>query len=480
LRATVGRRTLHPVADYELICIRSGPAGEKAAALAAYHGHRVAVVEQSPQLGGAMVNGVVTTKTMREAALYLTGFRQRDVYGVGMRLDPAQAFHGVHDRATRVEALLAAQVADNLRRHGIDVLAGRGRLAGPGRVEVTGDGRSSVYSVDKVILATGSRPFHPPGIAFDHPDVLDSDTAGGLDRPVPEVVVVGGGAVACEYASILAALGSRVTLVESRGVLLPFMDRQVSDLLAATFRDLGVRVLLGAGHAQVDADGSGVRVRLDDGTVLRPDKVVVAAGRVGNTEALGLETCGVATDERGLVVVDEHYATTAPDVYAAGDATGPPALASVSMEQGRIAACAAFGIPTRTAVDGLPPCGVYSIPEVGMVGLTEEAAREAGHDVEVGVARLAGNARTAINGGHSGVVKLVFRRDDQRLLGAHVIGDAATELVHQAQAVMHFGGSLRYFIDATFNVPTESEVFKYAAYAGLSRLENREVIAAGI
>jgi NAD(P) transhydrogenase len=442
------------VAGYDLVCIGSGPAGEKAAALAAYHGKRVAVVEEATRLGGVMVNGVVATKTLRE-----------DV-----------AVHGVHDRAARVEALLAAQVADNLDRHGVDVIRGRARLAGPGVVDV--DGRR--LTATTILLATGSRPFHPPGMPFEHPAVLDSDAAGRLDRPVPSAVVIGGGAVACEYASILSALGSQVTLVESRGVLLPFMDRQISGLLAATFADLGMRVELGAGHAVVTADDDGPRVRLDDGTLLHPDTVIVAAGRVGNTDDLGLDTAGVAVDERGLVVVDEHYATTAPGIYAAGDVTGPPALASVSMEQGRIAACHAFGLGTRTAVDGLPPCGVYSIPEVAMVGLTEEAARAAGHDVEVGVARLAGNARTAINGGHAGVVKLVFRRDDQRLLGAHVIGDGATELVHQAQAVIHFGGTLQYFVDATFNVPTESEAFKYAAYAGLSRLEQRDPIATSI
>jgi NAD(P) transhydrogenase len=242
------------------------------------------------------------------------------------------------------------------------------------------------------------------------------------------------------------------------------------------FMDMGMHVVLGAGHPAVTADGFGVRVRLWDGTELRPDKVIVAAGRVGNTEGLGLDDIGVATDERGLIVVDAGQHTTVPGVFAAGDVTGPPALASVSMEQGRIAACHAFGIPLLDAVDGLPPCGVYSIPEVAMVGLTEEDARERSADVAVGVARLSGNARTAINGGHPGLVKLVFRASDLRLLGAHIVGDGATELIHQAQAVLRYNGTLHYFIDTTFNVPTESEAMKYAAYAGLSAVEHREVI----
>jgi NAD(P) transhydrogenase len=239
---------------------------------------------------------------------------------------------------------------------------------------------------------------------------------------------------------------------------------------------MGMRVLLDAGHAKVNADAEGVVVTLPDGHVMYPSKVVVAVGRVGNTEELGLEAAGVATDGHGHIVVDDRYATTAPGIFAAGDVTGPPALASVSMEQGRVAACHAFGIPLRSAVDKLAPLGVYSIPEVAMVGLTEEAAQATGDDVLVGRARLSRNARTAISGGSHGLVKLVFRRGDLRLLGAHILGDGATELIHQAQAVMHFNGSVDYFIDATFNVPTESEAFKYAAYDGLSRVESRPTL----
>lgn len=464
--------------DYDLVVIGSGPAGEKGAALAAYHGKRVALVERAARVGGTMVDGVASTKTMREAALYLTNFRQRAIYGVGVDVEPRLAVQGVQERTREVERLLAASVLENLHRHGVDLIRGTARLLGSGKVSVQSPEAATerVLTADVVLIATGSTPSHPPGMPFEHRDVLDADTARRLDRPVRTMVVIGGGAVACEYASIFTALGTDVTLVESRGRLLPFMDGQVSDLLAQSFRDMGMTVLLGAGHARVTADGDGPMVTLDDGTVLYPTKVVVAAGRAGATEGLGLQDAGVATDAHGHVVVDGSYATTAAGVFAAGDVTGPPALASVSMEQGRVAMCHAFGIPLRDSVDRHAPIGVYSIPEAASIGVTEEAARAAGDDVEVGRARLSRNVRTAITGGAPGLVKLVFRRSDLRLLGAHVLGDHATELIHEPQAVLSFGGSIEFFINTTFNTPSQTEAFKFAAYDGLSKVENRPTL----
>jgi NAD(P) transhydrogenase len=326
----------------------------------------------------------------------------------------------------------------------------------------------TTLTADVILLATGSRPFHPPSVPFDDPDVLDSETARGLDRQLRSLVVVGGGAVGCEYASIYTALGAEVTLLDSRPRLLPFMDGEVSDMLADVFRSLGMQVVQAAGHPRVGRDADGLRVELASGDVLRPEKVVFATGRVGNTEDLGLAGAGVATDDKGLVVVDDHYRTTAEGVYAAGDVIGPPALASVSMEQGRVAACHAFGIALKDAVDTLAPSGVYSIPEVAMVGLTEEEAQSAGVGYAVGRGHFAGNMRAAISGSTDGMVKLVFARDDGRLLGVHVLGEAATELVHVGQAVISLGGTIDYFIHATFNVPTATEAYKYAAYDGLS------------
>jgi NAD(P) transhydrogenase len=264
------------------------------------------------------------------------------------------------------------------------------------------------------------------------------------------------------------ALGTEVTLVDSGPRLLPFMDAEISELLATTFRAGGMGVVQGAGRALVSRTPDGIEVELATGERLHPEKVVFAAGRAGNTEDLALDAIGVEVDDRGRILVDDHYCTTAEGIYAAGDVIGPPALASVSMEQARVAMCWAFDIALKRSVDQLPPFGVYCIPEVAMVGLTEEAATEAGIPHAVGRARFQQNTRATIAGSTDGMIKLVFHRDDLRLLGVHVLGDAATELVHQGQAVMHFGGTIEYFIHTTFNVPTVSEAYKYAAYDGLS------------
>jgi NAD(P) transhydrogenase len=284
--------------------------------------------------------------------------------------------------------------------------------------------------------------------------------------------VVGRGIVGCEYASIFTALGVEVTMVGG-GPPAEMLDAEVSRLLAEAFERAGMRLRLGGGRAAVARDERGLAVTLPDGEVLRPEKVLMATGRAGNTEGLGLEAAGVAVDGRRQVVVDATMRTTAPGVYAAGDVIGPPVLASVSMEQGRVAACYAFGIPFKDTVDPLAPYGVYSIPEAAMVGLTEEAAGEQGIDYEVGRGWFRANARATIAGATDGLVKLVFAPADRRLLGIHILGDTAAELVHLGQAALHFGATIDYFIHTTFNLPTQSEAYKYAAYDGLQRLQGR-------
>jgi NAD(P) transhydrogenase len=451
--------------QYDLVVIGAGPAGEKGAAQAAYWGKRVAIVEREPVLGGAMAVSAVAAKTLREAALYLTGFGRRDVYGVGLQLSAEEAVRRLRARTDVVVETMTSAVAGNLARHKVDVVRGAARL-GPDRT-VFVDGRT--LRAEVVLIATGSRPFHPPGIPFDDPDVLDSESARQLTSPMESMVVIGGGAVGCEYASIFNALGTRVALVDSGPRLLPFMDGEISDALADAFRFLGMELHQHAGHPSVARDDGGLRVELRDGTVLRPEKVVFAAGRAGNTEDLGLEDAGVATDERGRVVVNERFRTNVPGVFAAGDVIGPPALASVSMEQARVAMCFAFDFPLKQAVDALAPSGVFSIPEAAMVGHTSESAAAAGLDCEAGRATFAGNARAAIQGATAGLIKLVFTRD-ARIVGVHVLGESATELVHIGQAVMAAGGTLDHFIHATFNAPTLSEAYKYAAYDGLARI----------
>jgi NAD(P) transhydrogenase len=322
-----------------------------------------------------------------------------------------------------------------------------------------------------VRITTGSRPARLPGVPSDDPDVDDSETAFEIDRPFDSLVVVGGGAVGCEYASIFTAIGVQVTLVDSGGRLLPFLDAEISELLAEAFSGMGMRLVLGGGRAAVARDEQGLIVTLGSREEIRSDKVLFASGRAGNTEGLGLEEAGVQVDHRNRIVVDDTFQTSADGIYAAGDVIGPPGLASVSMEQGRVAACYALGIPFRETVDPGPPFGVYSVPEAAMVGLTEEGAAEQGIEYEVGRGWFANNSRATIAGATDGLVKLVFRREDRKLLGVHVLGDLAAELVHQGQAVLNFGGTIDYFIHSTFNVPTQSDAYKYAAYDGLQRLQ---------
>ncbi len=457
---------------FDLLVVGSGPAGEKAAAQAAYFGRRVAVVERD-RAGGTMVAGAVSTKTMREAALYLTGFTRHQIYGVGLDLLPEVLVDRLRARESDVRELMTEAVLRNLRRHDIAYVEGFARLGPEHTLTVTpaGGRPERVLAADAILLAPGSRPFHPPGIPFDDPDVLDSETAGALDRPLQSLVVVGGGAVACEYASIFQALGAAVTVVDRGPRLLPFLDGDISSLLADIYGKQGMRVLSSTGIAGVTRAGGALRVETSAGESLGTEKVIFAAGRTGNTEELGLKEAGVATDDRGRILVDDHYETSVPGIYAAGDVIGPPALASVSMEQGRVAACYAMHIPFKQTVDPLTPFGVYTIPECAMVGLTQQQAQEAGIEHAVGMARFEDNSRAAIAGAGEGALKLVVRSDDRRLLGVHMIGEGATELIHQGQAVMHFGGSIDYFIHSTFDVPTVSDTYKYAAYDCLQRMQ---------
>jgi NAD(P) transhydrogenase len=465
---------------YDLIVIGSGPAGEKGAAQAAYFGKRVALVERSTRLGGAPVNsGGLPTKTLRETALYLTGFRQRDLYGIGMDIGPELTLDRLHARAARVSEVAGAAVRRNVERHGIDLVTGSARLGPDGEVVVeAADGSSTSMRADVILIATGSRPYRPADVPFDHPDVHDSDSILDLKRLPRNIVVIGGGPVGSEYASIFTALGAQVTLIDRGSHLMPFLDREISEQLATCFTDMGMRLLVGSPQARVTTTEDGLRVDVSETETLRPDAVLYAAGRSGNTEDLGLAELGIEVDARGRIIVDDEYQTTRSGVFAAGDVIGPPALASVSAEQGRVAMCHAFEIPFKETVDPLPPFCIYTLPEVGMVGLTEEAAAAAGVEVEVGRASFADNPRSVIAGTTAGMIKLVFDARDRRLLGVHIVGEEAGELIHAGQAVIHSGETIDRFIHTTFALPTRSDVYKYAAYDGLGRLRGSQTLAA--
>jgi NAD(P) transhydrogenase len=327
-------------------------------------------------------------------------------------------------------------------------------LAGGGNVIVTTrrGGERELHG-RAIIVATGSRPYHPPGIPFDDPDVLDAEDVLEIETAPQNVVVVGGGAIGCEHASIFTALGSRVTLVDRGERLLSYVDAELSASLAKTFSDMGMSLRLGTGVDAVERDDQGLRIALSDGVEVRPDKLLVASGRSGNTEALDLETAGVEVNQRGQIVVDESFETTAAGVYAAGG----------------VAACHAFGIEFKDMVDPSPPTGVYSIPEIAAVGLTEQAAASQGIAYVVGRGRFEANSRANIGGATDGMVKLVFAKADKKLLGVHILGEAATEAIHVGQGVLKHGDTIDYFIQTTFNVPTLCEAYKYAAYDGLQR-----------
>lgn len=326
---------------------------------------------------------------------------------------------------------------------------------------------------DVVLLATGSRPVRPDSIPFDGHAVIDSDEIVRLDRPFDSIVIVGAGAVGCEYASIFAAIGIQVRLVDLTDRLLPLFDAEIADLLGSSLRDSGIELLLDTRVTGVAHDGPGLVVDLTGDRVLRAEKLLFVAGRVGNTEGLGLDDAGVVVDADHRIVVDEHYRTTADRVVAAGDVIGPPGLASVSMEQARVAVSHAFGFPLKKSVDRMAPVAIYTIPEAAFVGMTEDGAARAGLDYEVGRGWFEKNTRAAIAGDPEGMIKLVFERRTGRLLGVHVLGTDAAELVHVGQAVLRHGGDIYDFIDTTFSLPTRSEAYKYAAYDGLNRVEVR-------
>ncbi|HEY7667528.1 MAG TPA: Si-specific NAD(P)(+) transhydrogenase [Actinomycetota bacterium] len=457
--------------DLDLVVIGGGPAGERGAAQAAYFGKRVAIVERQPEPGGAAVHtGTLPSKTLRETALFLSGYRQRHLYGLTVDVDPEMTVARLLDRKDAVRELEVQRIHANLDRHGIELVRGEARLADPHTVEVATAGGVRRLRSDVVLIATGSSPHHPPGIPYDDPDVHDADGILRIDRLPTSMALIGGGVIGCEYACMFAALGVEVHLIDPRPGLLPFLDREMGERLAAAMEGLGVRMHLECEHERVERGPDGLACTLGSGEVLIVDTVMVAAGRQGNTADLGLAAIGVGVDARGYVEVDDDFRTAVPNVYAAGDVVGFPSLASVSMEQARVAVCHAFGFTYKRQVSELLPYGVYTIPEVSCVGLGEDEAARRGLDVVAGRSFFRDNVRGQIVGDRDGMVKLVFDRTTRRLIGCHCIGERASELVHVGQAVIVLDGTVETFIEMVFNHPTLGETFKYAAYDALAKL----------
>ncbi|HEX7899530.1 MAG TPA: Si-specific NAD(P)(+) transhydrogenase [Planctomycetota bacterium] len=454
-------------AAYDLVVLGSGPAGEKGAAQAAYFGKRVALVEREPALGGAAANtGTLPSKTLRETALTLSGFRARGLYGVDLSLRRQATVKDFLHRERHVVDTERARVGANLDRHRVDTFTGPAAFVNPHTVSVGG---TTLLKADVVLIATGSSPRRPAEFPADHPRVYDSDSILRLGDMPKRLIVVGAGVIGCEYACTFAALGVEVALVDGRDVLLPFLDRELSTALKEAIVRLGVKLVVNEKVKACRADAAGVALELGSGLKLEADAVLVAAGRTSNTGELALAAAGLATGERGLIEVDGHYRTKVPHIYAAGDVIGFPALASTSMEQARLAMVHAFDLKYKTDLAPVLPYGIYTIPEVAMAGETEESLKAKGVDYVAGRARYDQNARGIIIGDAHGFLKLLFRRDDLRLLGVHVIGEIASEISHIGLTALMTGAGADLFIRTCYNYPTLGDLYKYAAYDAMGR-----------
>jgi NAD(P) transhydrogenase len=459
------------VETYDLVILGSGPAGEKAAAQAAYFGKRVAIVEKEPEPGGAAVHtGTLPSKTLRESALFLSGHRSRALYGVSVELSTDATLQKLMARKTAIAVAESRRIRENLKKHDATYLQGHGRLAGEHRVSVEGTEGSVEVGAEYVLVSTGSVPRQPDDIAFESVRIHDSDEILEIDDIPKSMTILGAGVIGSEYACMFAALGVQIDLVDARPGILPFLDREIRDQLAHAMGSLGIRLRQPHRWGAVVDHGSSVTVELDDGTVLENDELLFAAGRVGNTADIGLDTVGLEANGRGYLEVDDAYRTTIPHILAVGDVIGFPALASTSMEQGRVAVCRAFGFDYKQSVHDMLPYGIYTIPEVSSVGKSEAEAREAAIPYVTGRAKFAENARGQIQGDLEGLVKLVVHAEKRTILGVHVVGERASELVHLGQAAMLMGATVDLFIDMVFNFPTLSEAYKYAAYDALGAL----------
>jgi NAD(P) transhydrogenase len=459
-------------AKYDLIVIGSGPSGQRAAVAAAKMNKRVAVVEARSVVGGVCVNtGTIPSKTMREAVLHLSGYNYRSVYGMNYKVKEKIT---MADLAFRVQAVVKTEVdvtEAQLSRNGIDVVHGIAHFVDPHQIRVEGPQTDATLEADRIIVAVGTRPACSPKVPINGRSIVNSDQILDLPTLPRSLIVVGGGVVGVEYACMFAILGVRVTLIEKRNRLLEFADQEIVEALSYHLRDSRVTLRLGEEVESVEEmpDGT-VIANLESKKRVSGDALLYAVGRQGSVDDLNLAAAGLEADSRGRIPVNEHYQTKVEHIYAVGDVVVFPSLASVSMEQGRIAAARAFNDHAATSNPSFYPYGIYTIPEISFIGKTEEQLT--GEDVpyEVGMAYYRETARGQIRGDTTGRLKLVFHRDTRKVLGVHIIGEGASELVHIGQAVMTLDGTVDYFIETVFNYPTLAECYKVAAFNGLGRL----------
>jgi NAD(P) transhydrogenase len=455
---------------FDLIVIGSGPAGEKGAAQAAYFGKTVALVEREPVLGGAAANtGTLPSKTLRETALFLSGFRNRNLSGINLSLKHQVNLGDFMAHERYVTECERDRIRANLDRHHVRLCRGTASFVDAHTVTVTpAAGPAIRLQGDVILIAVGSSPFRPAVFPFQDPRIVDSDTILKL-RDIPRsMLVVGGGVIGCEYSCMFGTLGVEVAVVEVRDRLIGSLDAEISAALKDQMEAMGIRVRLCDAVVSVRA-GEAIDVALKSGGLLKPEMILISSGRNGNTRELALETVGIRVSERGMIPVNEHYQTEVPNIYAAGDVIGSPALASTAMEQARVAMVKAFDLKYKNEVAHILPSGIYTIPECSMAGETEESLTAKSIPYIVGKATYAANARGRIIGDSTGFLKLLFHVDDMRLLGVHVIGEQATELVHVGLTALLLQQGADLFIQTCYNYPTLTELYKYAAYDALGR-----------
>ena len=458
--------------EYDLVVIGSGPGGQKAAIAAAKLGKRVAMVEKGNMLGGVCVNtGTIPSKTLREAVLYLTGMNQRELYGASYRVKENITPADLLARTQHVITKEIEVVRSQLLRNRVELLVGVGSFVDEHTILVEDASRGDKLTITAtfVVIATGTLPARPAGVSFDSHRVLDSDGILDLTSIPTTMVVVGAGVIGIEYASMFAALGTKVTVVEKRTSMLDFCDPEVIESLRFHLRDLAVTFRFGEEVTAVDVGANGTLTTLRSGKQIPAETVMYSAGRQGLTAPLALENAGLEADERGRIYVDDNFRTKVEHIYAVGDVIGFPALAATSMDQGRLAAYHAFDEPGAKLMD-LQPIGIYSIPEVSYVGATEVDLTKESVPYEVGVSRYRELARGQIAGDTYGMLKILVSTDDLKLLGVHIFGSGATDLVHIGQAVMGCGGTVEYLVDAVFNYPTLSEAYKVAALDVMNKI----------
>jgi len=465
--------------QYDLIVLGTGPAGEKAAAKAAYFGKKVAIIEKEKCYGGAGVNtGTLPSKTLKESALYYSGKYDTGIYGHDRVLDGKTTIQDFLYRKNYVIETLEQEVLKNIQRHKIDLYQGTGSFVDAHTIKITEGPDEKTITGDHILIATGSYPFHPDNIYFDGIIVHDSDTILNIMRIPESLCIVGAGVIGCEYATIFGVMGCKVYLVNNSDRILPFLDNEISQALVTQMHDDGVNILFNASIDEMNVPENiedDIQIRLKDGMVFDVDMFLFAAGRSGTTRELHCENAGVEIGKREAIIVNEHYQTSQKNIYAVGDVIGFPALASTSMDQGRVAVSHIFGINDLDALPKIIPYGIYTIPEVSMVGITEEQAQAEGMDYVVGRSHHSKIPRGRIMGARSGVLKMIVSKEDLVIRGVHIMGRMASELIHYGLAIVESEKTVNEVVATVFNHPTLHDLYKYACFDALGNLSGHKI-----